>query len=343
MIDTVKIVTMIDKKTFDIIQSSSVVKSSHDNATGELFYMFLNDSCSGSYDSSLSIKVNEGVKYNFPYGTYYIELEGSYHKIKLGYNSHNGFYNLVSISLEMIKLVEQKYNIKLPSIQHWFLQRVDIAKVFDLGSQENVVTYINNLKCCDFPRRKLQHYENEALYLAGSTSTIKIYNKFLEFRKHDIKKFYNTEFDIDNYLKEIKNYIRFECEIKKRKLVYLYGKKFIRVCCVDYKELENIWVEEFKKLFKIIDNDLEIVQNREMIKQRLNEKYSRIRAKNLFNFYLLITVQGLSTIKANNNRSMYYKNLSDLRKAGIDFNQKLSVDLVEKNINFNPFSAQEIL
>lgn len=342
MIDTVKIVTMINKKIFDIIQSSSVVKSSHDNATGELFYMFLNDSCLGSYNSNLSVKVNEGIKYNFPSGTYYIELEGSYHKIKLGYNSHNGFYNLTSISLGMIKLAEEKYNIKLPSIQHWFLQRVDIAKVFDLGSQENVVTYINNLKCCDFPRRKLQHYENEGLYLAGSTSTIKIYNKFLEFRKHDIKKFYNTEFDIDNYLKKIKNYIRFECEIKKRKLVYLYGKKFIRVCCVDYKKLENIWIEEFKKLFKIIDTELEIVLNRETVKQRLNEKYSRVRAKNLFNFYLLISVQGLSKVKADNNRSMYYKNLSDLRKVGIDFNQKLSVDLIEKNINFNPFSAQEI-
>lgn len=342
MIDTVKIVTMIDKKTFDTIQSLSVVKSSYDNATGELYYKLLNDSCEGSYNSSLSVKVNEGIKYGFV-NQYYIELEGSYHKIIYGYNSHNGFYNLVSVSLGMIKLVEEKYNIKLPSIQHWFIQRVDIAIVFDLGTQRDVITYINNLKYCNFPRRKLEHYENEGLYLAGSTSTLKIYNKFLEFKKHDFKKFRDTEFDIGEYLKKINGYIRFECEIKKRKLVELFGKKYVRVCCVDYKELKKFWREEFQKLFKLVDNDLTIVLEKEAIKQRLNEHYSKVRAKNLFNFYILVTVQGLSTIKSDYNRSMYYKNISDLRKVGIDFNQKLSLDLVDKSINFNPFSAQEVL
>ena len=71
--------------------------------------------------------------------------------------------------------------------------------------------------------------------------------------------------------------------------------------------------------------------------------YKSVRAKNLYNFYLLILVQGLQTIKKDTNRSMYYKNISDLKNAGIDFSQKFNIDTKDNRIDFNPFESKEIL
>lgn len=341
MIDTIKIVSMIDLHTYNVIKSLSIIKTSYHSATGEIFYTIINDSLEGSYSSNLSVRIGEGIKYNFT-NMYYIEIEGSYHKLIHGYNSHNGFCNIVFISNELIKIVEDSYKIKLPTIGHWFIQRVDIAICYDLKNQENIKAYINNLNCCNYPRRKLKHYEEESIYLTGSTTTLKIYNKLKEFKKHDIKKFKNTDFNINEYLEQIKGFIRFECEIKKRKLTYFYNKKYIRVCSVNYNDLKNIWYEEFSKFLKVIKNDLNIINERTIVKERLYKMYKKVRAQNLFNFYLLVSIQGLQEIRRSTNRSMYYKNISDLKKANIDFSQKLDINLTNSIINFNPFTEEEI-
>lgn len=342
MIDTIKIISMINLKTYTIIKSLSKTKTSYDNKTGEIFYSIVNDNLSGSYSSSLSIKIGEGAKYNF-FDMYYIEIEGSYHKLMKGYNSHNGYYNPVQISIELIKIVENEYNIKLPKLKHWFIQRIDIAICYDLKNQANVETYINNLSSCNYPRRKLKHYEDESIYLTGSTSTLKIYNKKKEFIKHDIKKFDGTDFNLYDYLDKIEGFIRFECEIKKPKLKYIFKTNYLRIYCTNYEMFKNIWNTEFRRFFKIIESDLNIVNEKELVKNRLNSLYGSVRAKNLFNFYLLILLEGLQEIKKSTNKSMYYKNIADLKKANIDFTQKLGVNLQNEKVNFNPFEQAEIL
>lgn len=342
MIDTVKIFSGIDFNTYMAIKDLSTIKTSFRCNTGEIFYTIVNDSLEGSYKSSLSVRVGEGTKYKLPCNTYYIEIEGSYHKIIRGYNSHNGFCNLTSVCYYLVSMVEKYYNIKLPNIKHWFLQRVDIAICYDLKNQDNVKSYINNLNCCSYPRRKLKHYEEESIYLTGTTTTLKIYNKSKEFQKHDMNKFKYTDFDIPKYLDTIKGFIRFECEIKKRKLTHYFKKSFIRVSAITYEELKNIFYAEFRKFFKIINDDLKLVSERSEVKERLFSLYSNVRAKNLYNFYLLISIQGIQEIKRNTNRSMYYKNISDLKKAKIDFTQKLKLDLSSNIINFNPFEYPEV-
>ncbi len=88
MIDTIKIYTMINRFTYDKIRNKSIVKTSYSMESGEIFYNITNDHLKGSYDTSLSVRVGEGSKYNFV-SMYYLEIEGSYHKIVKGYNSHN--------------------------------------------------------------------------------------------------------------------------------------------------------------------------------------------------------------------------------------------------------------
>ena len=161
MIDTIKIYTEISKEVYQKIYNKSIVKSSINKKTGELIYEIINDHLEGSYSSSLSVRVGCGSKYSFVNLGYFIEIEGSYHKIIRGYNSHNGFYDLQYICIELIKLVENSYSVNLPNINTWFLQRCDIAISFDLSNQDNVKSYINSLSRCTYPRRNMKFFYDE--------------------------------------------------------------------------------------------------------------------------------------------------------------------------------------
>jgi II/X family phage/plasmid replication protein len=341
MIDTIKIVSMINEKVYHSIKNNSIIKMAYNNGTKENIYTIINDHLKGSYNSSLSVKVGDGGKYGFQKMNY-IEIEGSYHKLMKGYNSHHGYYHLQNIVIQLLKIVEQAYDIKLPKMKHWFLQRIDIAICYDLKNQGNVQTYIDNLSRCNYARRKLKHYEGESIYITGATTTIKIYNKLKEFEKNDLKKYKNTDFDLFSYQETIKGFIRFECEIKKRKLKNLYKKKYVRIDQVVYQELREIWKIEFEKFLKSIDNELLIVREKEQVKQRLYQIYTKKRAKHLFDFYLLLLLRGISELRKDTDKSSYYKNMSDLKKAKIDFSQKIDLNKENRFIHFNPFEETEI-
>ena len=342
MIDTIKIFSMIPKSVYENISSSSLIKMCFNAGTNEVYYKIVNDKLEGSYSSSLSVRVGDGSKYKF-IDMYYIEIEGSYHKILKGFNSHGGFYNLPLVCKKLINLVEQYYNIVLPSLQHWFLQRCDIAIVFDLGNNEDVRKYINNLGQCSFPRRNLKSYQDESIYLTGTTTTLKVYNKLLEFKKHDFKKLICTDFDINKYLQEIDGFIRFECEIKKKKLRDMYKNNYVRVCNVRYEELREVWRVEFMKLIKMFDNDVNMVRDREEIKRRLYAFYTVKKAFRLYNFYSMIDLNGVQSVKEITSSSTFYRNVADLKAIGIDINQRYEVNLVDNYVCFNPFTAKEVV
>lgn len=177
----------------------------------------------------------------------------------------------------------------------------------------------------------------------GCTTTLKIYNKLLEFKKHDFKKLRNTDFDIFTYMNNIAGYIRFECEIKKKKLTNVYDKKFIRIRNISYKELKEIWKCEFMKLLKLFDTDLNIISDKKEIENRLYTLYAERKASILYNFYLSIMVDGLREVKKRTKKSTYYRNISELKKANIDFSQTYKIDLKKEIIQFNPFEYKEVV
>ena len=234
------------------------------------------------------------------------------------------------------------YNISLPSLKYWYLQRVDIAICYNLGSQDNVKSYINSLSRCNYPRRNAKFFYDESLYISGTTTTLKIYNKLLEFRKHDLKKFVNTDFDIIKYINQISGFVRFECEIKKKFLVKVFKCKNIKIIDISYDFLRNIWSDEFMKLLKFIKNDLDIVKGREEVYNRLIAFYKPCVANRLYSFYCNIQLNGISEVKSHTNSRSYYRYIKDLENVGIDFSQSYKV--VECNIfYFNPFLEKEVV
>ena len=344
MIDTIKIYTEIDKETYEKIKSVSIVKSSINNHTKQCLYEITNDHLEGSYDSTLSVRVDTGVKYQFVDKGYCIEIEGSYHKIVNGYNSHNGYCDLQFVVENLIQMVEISYKIELPNIEQWYLQRVDIAICYDLEKQENVKSYINSLSRCTYPRRNAKFFYDESLYLSGTTTTLKIYNKLLEFKKHDMKKFVNKQdFNLLGYMKNIDGFIRFECEIKKKMLKKKFNnQKHIKITEVNYELLKEIWSEEFMKILQFIKNDLEIVRGRQAVYERLNEIYKPYRANKLYYFFCSIQLNGLKDIKINTSSSTYYRNIKDLKQAKIDFSQSYKIEEIEI-FSFDPFEYKEVV
>ena len=344
MIDTVKIFAKISKNIYNIIYNNSVIKSSLDNSTGELIYNIVNGHLEGSYSSSLSVRVNEGAVHGLDYGYYTISVEGSLHKLRYGYNSHMGFYDLKYVCNYLIGIVEDYYKIELPQIELWYLLRCDIARVYDLKNQENINNYISNLRKCSFPRRKVNFYKNESLYCSGTYTTLKIYNKLEEFKKHDMKKFLNKEFDIMNYMNFIKGFIRFEVEIKKRKLLNLILKEKgqAKVVDFDYNMLLSVWECEFMKLLKICENEVIKLNEKDKILNLLKNNYKPVKARNLYNFYLSILVNGVDFVQDSMSSSSYYRNLAELKSLNIDFSQTYNVEFTNKYIDFNPFTFEEV-
>lgn len=342
MIDTIKIYAEIDKETHDKIKSLSIVKSSIDNAINHLQYEIINDHLEGSYSSKLSVRVGCGAKYHFVNLGYFIEIEGSYHKLVKGYNSHNGFYDIVSIGNNLINIVSCSYDLELPELEEWYLQRCDIAICYDLKTQENVKSYINSLSRCNYPRRNAKFYYDESIYLSGTSTTLKIYNKFLEFIKHDFKKFTNENFDLFTYEKTIAGFVRFECEIKKKMLQRVYNTMNIKLINVKYEDMKNVWSEEFMKIIKLVKNDLEIVRGREQVYERLNKLYKPEKANRLYSFYCAIQLNGENIVKDMYSSSTFYRNIDDLKTARIDFSQTYKIE-EEEMFYFNPFEYQEVV
>lgn len=309
-----------------------------------MLYEIVNDSLEGSYSSSLCVRVGCGIKYGFAEQGYYIELEGSFHKITKGYNSHDGIYNLQCIVNGFIELAENSYKVKLPPIEKWYLQRIDIAKCFDIDSQKNVIEYINSLSSCTYARRKAKFYAGESLYFSGTTTTLKIYNKMLEFKKHDEKKFRDTNFNIIKYYERIDGFIRFEVEIKKKTLQKIFGldKKHISVINLEYKDFEKVWSDEFMKLLGMIEKDLKVVKDKKEIKERLLYLYDKTMGNRLFCFYCSIQMDGLDFVKKDMSARTYYRYIKLLKEAKVDYTQRYKMEKME-TFYFNPFEWEEVI
>ena len=339
MIDTVRIYASVSDETFKAIESKSDTTAKFNIGKDEIYYKISKGTVKGSYDSSLNCRPYEnmhGIKN-------VIELEGSYHKLVRGYNSHNGFYNIDDVVKGIISLCENAYNVSLPGVDSWYIQRIDLSYVYDLETQENVKNYINNNRYLVYPRRKTQYFLNECVYFAGSRTTLKIYNKLVEFDKHDYKKLVKfDDFNVEEYRDEIKGFVRFECEIRKKKINELLGNNRVKDINVDV--LKEFVIGEYMKLFKINDKNICLVRNQNDVKNLLYEKYKECKARRLFGFYLTCINDGINNVKEQYSTSSFYRNIEELKECGIDFTQQAFVfeekATTEKFIDFNPFMQE---
>ena len=348
MIDTVKLSVDVSTEIKDIIESCGQICSKIDLSTGEIFYNLVHNKIESSYSSSINLSFNIT-----GYDTYKLFIECSLHKVLQGQNAFNGFYDLTDICKTVKKIIELSYNLVLPDVSEFFLERIDIARVFDLENQENIFEYLYILSFLSYPRRNVLYIEKESVYVPGRTCTLKIYNKLLEFRKHDkaklkkinmVKNNYDNEFnveffDIVNYENKIKGYLRYELEIHKRMLQKVFKANEIKVIDVNYLILEKLWVGEFMKLYNFKKEN--IISDRLKVKEKLIKMYGNTSGNTLYDFYLRIITEGESYVQNCVAESTFYRKRKKLEDAGIDFSRRyILADEHEINsvvLNFNPF------
>ncbi len=288
-----------------------------DMETGEVLFQVTSGDLVGSYDSRLSIRIVNGQQ---------VKISGSVHKFILGHNCFGGPKDIKACCRYLVQLARKRLDMELPPWDAWEAMRVDITHVFNLGSIENVREYLRQMRGCTYPRRQPRNYGLFGFYFPGSSTTLKAYNKGPEFRSHDKPRLLKaikmnsgilnlTEKHID-LLEELSNrLIRFEVEVRKRKLQY--DKKSCKCGELEDKYFDDVYQTEVLKVLKEGQSEMEVVRDLSDVKMRLRAIYGKRKANNLFNVWSRIQLEGEEKVKSEVSRMQFYRYKKEFAVAGV--------------------------
>lgn len=353
MIDTIVIISPnISEELAQKIESISVVRTGIDYLNGELLYRFTNKELKGSYDSSIRITVKREkyiseydlrTKKNITYKVIcepYVEVETSLHKFFLGHNIIGGSDDLVYQVKELLKFINKQFNIYLPEFNGWVIKRLDYARVYNLSDSIN--EFFKGFNNVYYPRRRCLKYDDTGLYFPGAYTTLKIYDKGAEFKKHDKKKLIKCmKLEKVKELEEIsKGKLRIELEVHSKKLKHLYNDlpKIVDINIEDIKEQFEI---EIKRTFKFGENKMKIYNNSKDVTNILKKAYGTEGNLYLGTWYKL-SIYGYETVKNEMPKTTFYRHIQKLKDVNVSWNH---TDLrIEENkvleFVFNPLNTE---
>ena len=322
MYDTIEIISpALEDSALRAVVKKSQVLERYDVETGEILYRVTTGFLDGSYDSRLSIRQVEGNK---------IRVSGSVHKFILGHNCFGGPVDIKKCCRYLVILVQKRLKVELPPWDCWEVGRVDVAHVFNLGEYQTVCDYLRSMRSTVYPRRNCHTYGLETVYFPGASSTLKFYNKGIEFTNHDKSRLlklkdvniYNKD-NIDLLEKLCMQLLRVEVEVRRRKMKY----DKVSLKCADLEDayFTGCYVKEVSKVLKEGRSCLEIVRDIEGVKDRLGRFYTKRKANNLFNVWSRIQLEGIDVVKNSYCRSNWYYLTKSFSECGISLQGNLEV------------------
>ena len=117
----------------------------------------------------------------------------------------------------------------------------------------------------------------------------------------------------------------------------------IKILDVNYSMLKKVWCDEFMKVLQFINNDLKKVRGREDVKHRLLQVYKSGKALRLYSFYCAIQLNGIKDVQRDLSKTSFYRNVKDLKEAGVDFSQTYKIVENDNIFWFNPFEYEEVV
>lgn len=335
-----------------------------DCESGEIIYSFSTGAVLGSFDSSINIKINLDNS---------IKLTCSIHKIILGYNIAYGSDNLILLANCLKKILLKTLEVKFPDVLIWELLRIDYTLTFNLGSQENVESYINSLRMtASYARRETDGKDNQGVWLNGATTVIKFYNKQREFIKHDYKKIKTVAglTTADNLIDLSNGLLRVEVSIFSRKIKQLFPKtKYRKQLRKEYKKavseygIQHPYCQAFDKLFgknKVLLKDFKIdkviklwesevlkvckdkqnvvlVNKDNLVMDILKQNFSNRKVSSLYTFWTLLSTRGELYVKTLYNKATFYRLRKDLISCRISWKDtNIFINTDHKVISFVP-------
>ena len=360
MYDTVVIKSPeIDQETVQKIMTFCRMYEGVDIFTGELLYRFTSGELEGSYDYRIRLKVDntEWIKEDSPVPqrveTYWhVVVECSLHKLLMNHNCYGGPDDIKKSIAYLVRFLEEVMYVKLPNYQEREVKRIDVAKIYHFNNKDICKKIVSNLRNSYYTRRKPRIYDTSVMF-AGRTTSVKLYWKGPEFEKHDykrIKKYILREVDLswnkdncdllqhklallqkhfDKVLEKAYRIIRYECEIKLRKLKEAFDSDTVLVKSLSDEKLNEIAETGLYKLMREDDN-MDIVRRSDLVLERLHQLYATSQANALYSTWTKLVQFGEGQTKETLSRATFYRHKKLLVEAGVSW--LCSV------VNLKPFS-----
>lgn len=349
----------IDPETVQKILTFCRIYEGVDIFTGELLYRFTSGELEGSFDYRIRIKVDntEWIKEDSPVPkrvqTYWhIIVECSLHKLMMNHNCYGGPADIKRSIAYLVRFLEQVMYINLPNYEEWELKRIDVAKIYHFNNKNICKKIVSNLRNSYYTRRKPRIYDTSVMF-SGSTTSVKLYWKGPEFQKHDykrIKRYILKEVDrnwnkdncdllqhklallqkyFDQVLEKAYRIIRYECEIKPRKLKEAFGSDTVLIKNLSDERLHEIANNELFRLMKE-DENMEIVRRSDLVLERLHQLYGANQANALYSTWTKLVQFGEERTKETISRATFYRHKKLLVEAGVSWFCSV--------VNLKPFS-----
>lgn len=324
MIDTIRFTTPISPRdSVDIRNECYRTEKSKKEGNNIVYQVYNGNFEIGSYSRNLNIffpKNNEKMIFEFSIPKYVFG-----HNVAMLYRKE-----LPQVIIQLYEELNSKFNY-FPSFKLWDLERIDFCYNWKFETEEEMKIVMNILRLLDYPRKKKYLYDTSLMF-RGKTFSIKFYEKYDEFLKHDYKAMIekaekgvftdSQALEMASYIKELsKNVLRYEVTLRKQALMKIYnkesGEKIRLNDIMRGKAPKEILQRYLDKLFKYINLDS---LNEHSALDKLLRKYSKTKAYRLYNFYTDYYSQDdlkKEILKNSFSRTQFYRNKRALEEAGL--------------------------
>ena len=341
MIDTMGFIIPVKKEIYHSLIPKSLMTQRIDCVGGNVEFEYYNFELSHSWNYTVRWKLEDkkfcydpGLQKTILQSGYpHLRLEFSAPKIMLGNNIQTIDENLADIAAQTVKKkFEKTFDVVLPLVKNWYLNRLDVCANYEVPSPEVVKEIIQYMQRLNYPRKVEDIHKDESIYCASRYSTLKIYAKGPEFKAHDKKRFKN-EIEAQALYKAASNIIRAEAELKLR-LRYIatqyidmfdtrdkikiptwngYLKYSLMMELLDCKkELERMLIN------LMISKETKAMKARDVY-DALSKNFSPAQADVFMGMYSMILTQGLKPARKIYSHDKMARALRAYRSLGISF------------------------
>jgi len=340
------------------------------NATGEVVWEITRTNLLGSFDSRIMVKpmyedcTQDGAgRLQWHPCTPYLVIECSIPKALHGQNVYGVIEDLGIAAERLRELLQRLLAVPLPHSSTWRVQRVDWAENFRLPYQA-VQEFFEGIHHIAFPRRKMQKYGIQSVFVPGTTTTVKLYHKGPEFEKNDRKRLFVVLRSLFNQnrprhapkdwadqrarrhvsaLQRLANgRLRAEVEIHAEKLDYDFGHK-PTVAEITPAYLHEVFDKEIARLLREGKGASDVVRTSLAVRDRLDAFYSPELAGLLHSFWYGMAMHGEDDMKKRATRATFYRRRKQLVDAGVSW-LGTDMQLIERQgqtlpVDFSPVRA----
>jgi hypothetical protein len=334
MIDTVGFEIPVSQKVYRQMMDESSVKAGFepigDDDKRKINYKFFNTKITvGSYSRDINIQLidNEN-KHDWENNRIYIEF--SVPKMAFGHNvdliSLTEFYTEVRKISEALRA---KYGKGFPSYKNsWLIRRLDLCWIWKLASQDQAEQFMEVLKLLKYHAKTKQYKYPTSVSFVCQDYTNKFYLKFPEYIKHDFKALKEQgKLDLAyQVLNKAKGVLRYEVTLRSGKIAQLFGELNLETLPnYDLKSIMRIFLDKLLKMDTTTSGSWDA-------SLALIKMYGAAKGRILYQFwsaYYSDNEIDRKVILDNYSRSQIYRNLADIKKAGVGvkYKENISIDL----------------